>query len=350
MADYFKQRKADVMARLNEIKLELPEFCDEFFVGIAQQTSELTRLNYAYDLRIFFYYLSHYSRRFKGRSELDYDVADLEKITIVDLENYIEWLSSYEYNGKLYTNEANGKARKLSTIRSFFKYFFNRGAIVANTAAKISMPKLHEKEIIRLEGDEVENILNVTESGDGLTKQSLHFHEKTRLRDIAIVTLLLGTGIRVSECVGLNLNDIDFNNHAFTVTRKGGGRTILYFGKEVEEALGAYVYEERRNVTDAVDQDALFLSLQKKRICVRTVEILVKKYAHIIAPLKKISPHKLRSTFGTNLYRETRDIYMVASVLGHRDVNTTKKHYAAISEDHRKQAANLIKLKKDDGE
>ena len=82
----------------------------------------------------------------------------------------------------------------------------------------------------------------------------------------------------------------------------------------------------------------------------RTVEILVKKYAQIIAPLKKISPHKLRSTFGTNLYRETRDIYMVASVLGHQDVNTTKKHYAAISEDHRKQAANLIKLKKDDGE
>ena len=87
-----------------------------------------------------------------------------------------------------------------------------------------------------------------------------------------------------------------------------------------------------------------------RRISIRAVEDLVKKYSKIVTPLKKISPHKLRSTYGTQLYRETGDIYMVADVLGHKDVNTTKKHYAAISEDHRKQAANLIKLKKDDGE
>ncbi len=348
MADYFKLRKADVLEKLNNVKNELPEFIDEFFVGIATQTSELTRLNYAYDLRVFFYFLTVGTRRFKNRTPLDFCKADLEAITTYDLENYLEWLTAYNMGDKCYTNEATGKARKLSTVRAMFKYFFNKGDIVANTAAKIAMPKLHDKEIIRLEGNEVEDILNVTETGDGLTKKSLDFHDKTKVRDKAIVTLLLGTGIRVSECVGLNINDVDFNNHAFTVTRKGGSRTILYFGKEVEEALGEYVYDERLNVKDALDPDALFLSLQKKRICVRTVEVLVKKYAHIIAPLKKISPHKLRSTFGTNLYRETRDIYMVADVLGHRDVNTTKKHYAAISDDHRRQAAEIIKLKKDD--
>ena len=348
VADYFKLRKAEVLEKLNNLKEELPEFTDEFFVGIASLTSELTRLNYAYDLRVFFYYLTVGTRRFKNRIPTEFCKADLETITTYDLENYLEWLSSYDFNGKHYTNEANGKARKLSTVRAMFKYFFNKGDIVANTAAKVTMPKLHDKEIIRLEGKEVENILNATQTGDGLTKKSLDFHEKTKVRDKAIVTLLLGTGIRVSECVGLNINDIDFNNRAFTVTRKGGSRTILYFGKEVEDALGEYIYDERLNVKDALDPDALFLSLQKKRICVRTVEILVKKYAHLIAPLKKISPHKLRSTFGTNLYRETRDIYMVADVLGHRDVNTTKKHYAAISDDHRRQAAEVIKLKNDD--
>lgn len=94
-------------------------------------------------------------------------------------------------------------------------------------------------------------------------------------------------------------------------------------------------------------EDALFLSLQKTRLTVRAVENLVEKYAKIAVPLKKISPHKLRSTYGTNLYRETGDIYLVADVLGHKDVNTTRKHYAAVSEDRRRLAAKVIKLRDD---
>jgi site-specific recombinase XerD len=90
----------------------------------------------------------------------------------------------------------------------------------------------------------------------------------------------------------------------------------------------------------------MFVSLQNKRISVRAVENLVKKYAKLVTPLKNISPHKLRSTFGTNLYRETSDIYIVADVLGHSDVNITKRHYAAIDEDRRKSVANIIKLRK----
>ena len=92
----------------------------------------------------------------------------------------------------------------------------------------------------------------------------------------------------------------------------------------------------------------MFISLQNKRISIRAVENLVKKFAQIASPLKKISPHKLRSTFGTNLYRETKDIYIVADVLGHKDVNTTRKHYAAINEDMRKSVANVLQLRKDD--
>ena len=87
------------------------------------------------------------------------------------------------------------------------------------------------------------------------------------------------------------------------------------------------------------------MSLQNKRISVRAVQNLVKKYAKVTTPLKKITPHKLRSTYGTALYRETQDIYIVADVLGHRDVNTTKKHYAAISDDIRRAAANKVKLR-----
>ena len=91
-------------------------------------------------------------------------------------------------------------------------------------------------------------------------------------------------------------------------------------------------------------QKAMFLSLQNKRIATRTVQELVKKYAKIVSPLKHITPHKLRSTFGTNLYRQTKDIYVVADCLGHKNVETTKKHYAAITEDIRKQAALSLDL------
>ena len=92
-------------------------------------------------------------------------------------------------------------------------------------------------------------------------------------------------------------------------------------------------------------EDAVFLSLQKKRMSVRTVENMVKKYAGLVTPLKKITPHKLRSTYGTSLYRETGDIYLVASVLGHSDVNTTKKHYAAQEDQRRKSARNIVQLR-----
>ena len=128
------------------------------------------------------------------------------------------------------------------------------------------------------------------------------------------------------------------------MTRKGGNQAILYFSEEVGDALGAYLAQKENDTKVPPEEHALFLSLQYRRISVRAVENLVKKYAKIVTPLKKITPHKLRSTYGTALYRETGDIYVVADVLGHRDVNTTRKHYAAITEDHRRSVADAVKL------
>lgn len=353
MADYFKERERDVNMRLREIRDTLPEFCDEFFVGVEPQTTVLTRLGYAYDLRIFFDYLVKRVRAFKGMSADEITLPDLEKVTVTHLENYMEYLSLYEFDGKEFTNGDRGKARKISTVRSFFKYFFNKDKLSSNVAAKVSLPKQREKEIVRLERHEIEKILNAAEEGEGMSAHQRKILLNTRARDVAILSLLLGTGIRVSECVGLNVKDIDFESNAFTVTRKGGSRAILYFNDDVKEALQYYVEGERKALLSRTeklvigDEDALFLSLQVKRICVRAVEKLVKKYAEVAAPLKRISPHKLRSTYGTELYRATGDIYMVADVLGHRDVNTTKKHYAAIEQDHRRIAAKAVTLRED---
>ena len=216
--------------------------------------------------------------------------------------------------------------------------------IEKNPTIFVDMPKLHDKAIIRLDIDEVALLLDYVENcGKELTGQKKVYYEKTKTRDLAILTLLLGTGIRVSECVGLDINDIDFKNNGIKVTRKGGSEMVIYFGEEVRNALENYLETTRASATPLPDhENALFLSTQRKRMGVQAIENMVKKYAKQVTPNKKITPHKLRSTYGTSLYKETGDIYLVADVLGHKDVNTTKKHYAAIDDMRRRQAASAV--------
>lgn len=343
---YFNERNNNNNLKLKEVKKTLPYFCSEFFLGIENKTTPLTRLAYAQDLKIFFNFLTEEIVEFRGLKISDLKIELLNNLTATHLEIYLDYLNIYKIAGKTYTNNAKTKARKLSTVRSFLKYFFKKEKINSNVASKVDLPKIHQKEIVRLEVDEVVKLLNTVESGANLTLKQKGFHKHTKIRDFAMLSLFLGTGIRISECVGLNIDDIDFETNAFTITRKGGDRVILYFSNEVSTALLDYI-KLRNKIKDIdVNEKALFLSLQKKRIGIRATEKLVKKYSALISPLKIITPHKLRSTYGTNLYRETKDIYIVADVLGHKDVNTTKKHYAAISEDIRRSAANKVKLRK----
>lgn len=336
-----EKRKMDCIRRAEEILPFLPPFCKEFFIGIENITSPLTRLNYAVDLRIFFDYLS---KKVLNKPVQKMTLSDLDKITASDIEQFLSYLSHYKHLNKELSCNEKAKQRKLSSVRSLFKYFFNKDKIVANTAAKVITPKLHDKEIIRLDVNEISALIDEAESGDGLSNRQKAYHENTKIRDVAIITLFLGTGIRISELVGLDIDHIFFDTNSFIVTRKGGNRTILYFTDEVRYALLNWMeYREEIKNLDK-NEKALFLSLRNKRISVRTVQILVEKYAKVVSPLKKITPHKLRSTFGTVLYRQTGDIYVVADFLGHRDVNTTKKHYAAMSDDIRKKAIKTIKL------
>ena len=345
---YYEEREISCIKRLDAIIETLPYFVREFFIGVELRTSALTRLNYAYDLRVFFDFLT--KKVFKSKQIDAIELSDLAKLEAYDFEYFLSYLSNYTINDKEERCTETGKARKLSTLRAFYKFFFNRNALPANTPAKVSMPKIHQKEIIRLDSndnvDEIGDMLYAVETGNGLTKKQLAFHNATKLRDAAIVTLFLGTGIRISELVGLNVDDIDFNSNRFVVTRKGGNRDTLYFNEEVASALHDYV--DTKSEESLNKEKALFLSLQNKRISQRTVQELVKKYAKIASPLKKITPHKLRSTFGTNLYKQTGDIYVVADCLGHKDVNTTKKHYAAITEDIRRKAATSMSITKKD--
>lgn len=333
--------------KMREIQKELPSFCRQFFRGISENTGTRTRLAYAYDLRVFFEYMHVNNCELAKMKIPDFPVSVLDQIQKVDLEEFLDWTTYYTKNGKVYTNDERGKSRKLSAIRSMYQYFYQSEQIRRDVSALIPMPKLHEKPIIRLEPNEVARLLDLAEDGEGLTKTEQRFHNKTAVRDTALLTLLLGTGIRVSECVGLDLDDVNFEENGIRVHRKGGYDAIVYFGDEVEQALRRYLEARMQIIPQEGSENALFLSLQNRRITVRAVEKLVKKYASRITTLKKITPHKLRSTYGTSLYRETGDIYLVADVLGHKDVNTTRKHYAAIEEDRRRRAANIVKLRED---
>lgn len=357
--NYNEQRIKKYTIKLRELLSELPRPCADFFRGIEQTTSVLTRYGYALDLKLFFKYLLDLPvcRGLESVADIDYKILD--KVAAEDIEGFLEYIALYpdenlsegelsdDSDSNYITNGERGKARKLSAVRAFYKFIYKRGKVSANPASLVDAPKLHEREIIRLEPDEIVKLLELIDSGAGLTAAQKRFHNQTKIRDAAIVTLFLGTGMRISELVGINTDDIDFEHNEVRIVRKGGNMDVLVFGSEVRSAL--IEYKLRRDGVNTVpgSEKAFFLSLQNKRITVRAVEQLVKKYAKLAAPLKKISPHKLRSTFGTSLYRETGDIYLVADVLGHKDVNTTRKHYAALAQDRRRVAAEVIKLRDD---
>ena len=343
---YYEQKDIENIQKLRTMLKELPPFCTEYFRGIEPRTSTRTRIAYAYDLSVFFDFLKKENPVFSKMDRMDFRLEHLDQLTVTDLEEYMEYLKyRFNENNKEVINKERGIMRKISSLKSFYNYFFRVEKIKTNPAALVRLPKLHDKEIIRLDIDEVAMLLDEVEQGESLTDRQKAYHDRTKVRDLALLTLLLGTGIRVSECVGLDIHDVDFKNGGIHIHRKGGKEVTVYFGAEVEDALNDYLAERQQIDPEPGSENALFLSMQRKRMNVRSVENLVKKYAKIVTPLKKITPHKLRSTYGANLYRETGDIYLVADVLGHSDVNTTKKHYAALEDERRRSARNAVRLR-----
>lgn len=333
MNDYTLKLTAEYQERLERVLDELPFWCKDFFVSMAiKRRSIRTQLSYSYDVRSFMNYM-------RDTAEFDItDVSVLDRITVSDIESYMFTLSS--------VNSESDSYRKLCVLRTFYNYFYKNSIITNNTPQLIGSVKVHEKNIIFLEPDETAKLLDAVESGENLVGRQNASHQLTKYRDLAICTLLLGTGIRVSELVGLDLKDVDLKEYAVKILRKGGNEAIVYFGDEVAIALADYLELERANYKpNEENESAFFLSLKHQRITVRAVENLVKKYAISAVPLKHITPHKLRATFGTTLYNETGDIYDVADALGHKDVNTTKEHYANFSDERRRAAFRTVRLR-----
>ena len=223
---YHDQTDMQNVLKLREVLRTLPEFCRDYFRAIDATTTTKTRISYAYDIRIFFQFLVQENTLFKGYKLTDLTIDVLDQVQALDIEEYKEYLKVYKDERDTFiTNGETGVKRKISTLRSFYNYYFRLELIKTNPPALIDIPKIHEKAIIRLDVDEVAMLLDYIEhAGDQLSGQRKAYYEKTKVRDLALITLLLGTGIRVSECVGLDVEDVDFKNDAIKVTRKEIGR------------------------------------------------------------------------------------------------------------------------------
>ena len=349
-SDFYKEKNKKQKLRLRELLKRLPGFAKDYIYSkeVTSQTSTL--ISYSYDLITFFEFIKDNNPSY---ADVDIDKMRLEVLDQLTSEDIIEFQRYLELNVDNDHFHENGKkaiARKMSPLRGLFKYHYARKNIKDDPMVLVPLPKAKkDKNIIRMNAYEVRSVLDAIRQGnEQMSERQKKYCKRTMQRDLAILTLMLNTGIRVSECNGLDLQDVDLRANTITIVRKGGGQDVLYFGDAVHEVLSDYIEGERCGITPIKGhENALFYSLQGKRMSVDAIEVLVKKYAKMVVPNKKITPHKLRSTYGTALYRETGDIRLVADVLGHENVNTTINYYAAIEDEHKRRAADAVKYDED---
>lgn len=338
-SEYQKHKIQRYKKKLRNLEAELPQYMRDYLNEKELCVQLSTVVMYAYDLHMFLKFLTNENPAFRSMDSKDIPLDTLSMLSFQDINEYQAWLScsgSYVNNGK-------GVARRMIPLRGLFCFLVEHGYLDKDpTIGAAKCRKLPKDDIIRMDARETNAMMDAVTSSSAASERQKKFREKAKRRDTAITTLLLNTGIRISECVGLDLDDLDLKSGTMTVLRKGGKTQTLYLNQETVQALQDYIDGERMSlVGDGSGEKAVFLSNRKTRMCDRSIELMVKKYAKEAVPGKHITPHKLRSTYGTALYQATGDIRLVADVLGHEDINTTAKYYAAIEESHRKTAAQI---------
>lgn len=342
-SEYNEYLKKEKYNKFKDLEHRLPTYVHPYLESMVIDYQINTLIAYARDLITFFEYLQEMNPTLKDVkiNQIPEDV--LKALTPQDIIEYRNYLAS---NNGIYehSNQASSIERRMAPLRGFFAdacdnhILNNNPTLLQNNHRR---KRKEKKEITYMENNEVKNFLYIVENSLVSSPKQQKFCQKTQLRDTAIMVLLLNTGIRVSECVGIDMEDINFEDNSIKIVRKGGFESTIYFNGYVAHALQDYIDNERIKYISSNDEKALFLSSQKKRMAIRSIQAMVKKYATEAVPGKNLSPHKMRSTYGTALYEQTGDIRLVADVLGHEDVTTTAKHYAAMKKKHMQQAAQI---------
>ena len=351
----------DYTASFLKICNDLPSFCLDFFSSKDSVYSVRTKQAYALDLRDFFSYIVCGLRADDPDMDLslvrNMTLEDLEAISGRDINAYLSSLTHVEddkdYFGKKIrvSNSPTSKKRKLSCIRAFFAYACTHGLVNNDPTTFCEHPKLREKEISTLTDAQQEKLLKLANTGSSKSERARAFHKNTKYRDVAIITMFLRTGLRVSELVSLNYYDIDFEEQQIMVQRKGGKRQKLYFNREVLDALTDYIDMERNHLlgygeeelgADVFPDGPLFVSNRHQRMSVRMVQQMVSNYGRYVGEkYDKVSPHALRRSFGTALQKKENDLYLTQTALGHSSPETTMKYYAKFPEERLKKMKDL---------
>ena len=265
----------------------------------------------------------------------------MEKIGHRDIEAYLSWARIERNNG------VRALARKQAVIKSLYRYLLREDMISKDVTIKLDPINVNQKLPKALEPNQIADLTDVLQNGTGLSKEQLKYHAYTEKRNYAIFLTFIGTGLRLSELCNLNLTTTNLNKGSFEVIRKGNKETLVYFNTEIAEALKDYLQNERQRYAEG-KPDALFLSMQGKRISTRAVQNLITKYMGILKTMGHntvgFSAHKMRSTFATLLLRETDNLAIVQDALGHSDPRTTRI-YAKVLDEQLKRSAALIKFK-----
>ena len=342
--DYFEERDLINREQLEALLSMLPDYCFQYVISLESRgLATSTRLNYIKDLTVFFEYLAGSCNKMKNIS-----LKDLEGLKKIDFQEFLSRQASGRVsynNGKKVISKSGIKAqaRKLSSIKSLYKYLFDNDLIAVNNSTKVESPKISkvDSSIKRLDTVEKNEFLDAPDRG--MSNQHHDQYLKNTLeRDRAIISMFLATGIRVSELVGLDLDDVNLSKLYFDVQRKGGNKERLYMGEDLADILYVWLIK-RESMGLPKSQQAFFISLQRNRMGVSAVEKMISKYAQAVLG-KKLSPHKLRATYGTELYKITGDIYKVATALGHSSVETTRQHYADFDENRKKEIAGQVRV------
>lgn len=331
---------------LREYTREMPRFVTEYLIEYYDGESINTQVGYAIDIRIFLNYLIQTA--FPELKDIKHiRVSHINKVNVSDLISFRNYLKEYEAvtvspSGKpitrVYRNSPFGINRKMSAVRGLFVYLYKTEQIDQNVTDKVDFLKLHQKIKKPLTTQETLALIDVIYNGEKYYEgRFLTEYQKRKLRDIAIFTTYLGTGIRVSELVNLKINDIDFETQSFIVTRKGGDQQEIFMPVQVENQICEYI-ESTKDIRPG-GNSPLFLSRTLGAMTAAGIEKLLRNYcltAGITHP-DKTRPHALRRTFACRLLEDGVDIKMVAELMGHKNIEVTHRYYAQYSQKARKE-------------
>lgn len=334
--DNIVEKENDIYLECEKIQKELPSFLRSYFSYLKGNVLPMTRLAYLRDVKFFFNYLISETDLTEAQTTSKVTSDELDKIEAADINLFIDHCRKYMVDDgdtvTVYENNNKSLARKKSSISVLFKQLYRDGHISRNITDgfdPIRVPKPGEREIKALQDDEVMIMLDAVTNGTGLTDHERRYWEKTKLRDKAILMLFVTYGLRLSELQQLNVSSFNFSRGEFKIYRKRGKESVMPLNRSVIMVLDDYLSTERKTVTahNNASEDALFLSLQGKRITERAIRQLVKKYTSIALGTSRdtgYSPHKLRATAATSLIGRGNSIYDVAALLDHEQVTTTQ--------------------------